>query len=1049
MGWAQGLQPEKRSGHVNKELAEVKGFLEEKDAKLWLEKFFRENLGLLSKILTGVELLEFQSMMIKAMFNVDYFLAICSRGSGKSFICAIFLILYASLNQGIKIGIIANSFRQARLLMQKIIDLRQDPKAKFLAQMITDKDISLKNDEWVIRIGRSQLICLPTGDGCLTLSSRTTYGDSGITRFADVFPKDIDLIVDHQEFSSDKKIWSNGKFRTSDQQFYNGIRDTKRLTTKRGFQIESTLNHKFKCVENGNIAWKEAQNYVIGDNIMIDKSVRWHSSDTELTENECYAFGALIGDGCFGKASAVGFATHDEGIMDRVKLGTPFKWTQCSDKVHWHGGGGDELKFKYLEKFNFKDESSWKTKDKHIPIPVLRSSKSKMSAFIRGLMDTDGSVQTRSDNGKGSHTQVSFFNTSERLIDDLQYVLLHYGIVSNKISRQRTHDKRVGDVNWSKSYELYISGENVLTYANEIGFGLKRKQDTLNRGIANKTRWMSISYDSVPVNINLLEDIAEKSALPNKRMAFAGMANLRRKKIITKSQLRLFIEKYELSGDVRIEGLKQLVSDGVFFDSISSIEDSKAPTADLHVPDGHEYCANGFFSHNSKLRGYRFKVMVIDELLLLSSKLINEVIRPFLSTNTDVTERKKVREAEDILVSQGKLEDKDRIQWGNNKLIGLSSASYSFEYLKTMYDEYEKAIFEKRADNAKYSIFHISYDCLPAELYDQALIASAKAQMSEAQFGREFMSQFTDDSSGYFKMSKMIACTYSDGEGQPVEAMGEKGATYIISGDISWSESDGSDDFVFHVIKYFRETDIGVVVHSYALPGTAMKEHIKYFHFLYKAFSPELIIFDFMGGVQFLSAANESELFKTDGIEIKTIDVEVEDPTKYQEDLKSIRNIHNLSDNRICIQRKPSGNFIRQANEILQAAFDHKRLMFASMAIDDDFVKQTSMPVPVNDLKFLRETMTIKQNSVDFVENLKDNINMIRTQCALIEVASTPQGNQTFDLPLNLKRQRGSGKARKDSYSALVLGNWGLQIYRDMMATPKEDDYGTFEPFIC
>jgi len=616
MGWAQGLQPEKRSGHVNKELAEVEGFLEEKDAKLWLEKFFRENLGLLSKILTGVELLEFQSMMIKAMFNVDYFLAICSRGSGKSFICAIFLILYASLNQGIKIGIIANSFRQSRLLMQKIIDLRHDPKAKFLAQMITDKDISLKNDEWVIRIGRSQLICLPTGDG-------------------------------------------------------------------------------------------------------------------------------------------------------------------------------------------------------------------------------------------------------------------------------------------------------------------------------------------------------------------------------------------------------------------------------------------------SKLRGYRFKVMVIDELLLLSSKLINEVIRPFLSTNTDVTERKKVREAEDILVSQGKLEDKDRIQWGNNKLIGLSSASYSFEYLKTMYDEYEKAIFEKRADNAKYGIFHISYDCLPAELYDQALIASAKAQMSEAQFGREFCSQFTDDSSGYFKMSKMIACTYPDGEGQPVEAMGEKGATYIISGDISWSESDGSDDFVFHVIKYFRETDIGVVVHSYALPGTAMKEHIKYFHFLYKAFSPELIIFDFMGGVQFLSAANESELFKTDGIEIKTIDVEVEDPTKYQEDLKSIRNIHNLSDNRICIQRKPSGNFIRQANEILQAAFDHKRLMFASMAIDDDFVKQTSMPVPVNDLKFLRETMTIKQNSVDFVENLKDNINMIRTQCALIEVASTPQGNQTFDLPLNLKRQRGAGKARKDSYSALVLGNWGLQIYRDMMATPKEDDYGTFEPFIC
>lgn len=616
MAWIEGEQRKHRKPYTNEDLANVKGFLEEKDAKLWLEKFFRENITLLSKVLTGVELLEFQSMMVKAMFNTDYFLAVCSRGSGKSFICALFLILYGALNQGVKIGIIANSFRQSRLLMQKILDLRLDPKAKFLRQIIGDKDISLKNDEWVIKIGRSKLIALPTGDG-------------------------------------------------------------------------------------------------------------------------------------------------------------------------------------------------------------------------------------------------------------------------------------------------------------------------------------------------------------------------------------------------------------------------------------------------SKLRGYRFKVMVIDELLLLSSKLINEVIMPFLSTNTDVTDRKKVKDAEDVLISQGKLKEEDRIQWGNNKLIGLSSASFSFEYLFEIYKQYESAILSGDNKTARYGIFHLSYECLPPELYDQGLISKARAEMSEAQFGREFLSKFSDDSSGYFKMSKMVACTYADGEGQCVEAMGEKGGVYILSGDVSWSESEGSDDFVFHVIKYFPETNLGVVVHSYALPGTAMKEHIKYFHFLYKAFKPQLIVFDFMGGVQFLSAANESELFKADNIEVKTIDVEVEDSTNYSEDVKSIRNLYNLSENRICIQRKPSSNFIRQANELLQGAFDHKRIMFAGAAIDDEFSYQTNLPVPVESLKFLRDNLTIKPSTVDFVENLSDNIKMIKTQCALIEVSTTPQGSQTFDLPLNLKRQRGANKARRDSYSALVLGNWGLQIYKDMMAAPKEDDYGTFEPFIC
>lgn len=614
--WEKGKQPERQISISNKELAEVEGFLEEKDAKIWLEKFFRENLTFLSKILTGVELLEFQSLMIKAMFNVDYFLAICSRGSGKSFICAIFLILYASLNQGVKIGIIANSFRQARLLMQKILDLRLDPKAKFLKQIITDKDISLKNDEWVIRIGRSQLVCLPTGDG-------------------------------------------------------------------------------------------------------------------------------------------------------------------------------------------------------------------------------------------------------------------------------------------------------------------------------------------------------------------------------------------------------------------------------------------------GKLRGYRFKVMVIDELLLLSSKLINEVIRPFLSTNTDVTDRKKVREAEDKLVAQGKMKDEDRIQWGSNKMIGLSSASYSFEYLKTMYDEYESAVHDdKREDSAKYGVFHLSYECLPSELYDQALIASARAQMSEAQFGREFLSRFTDDSSGYYKMSKMKACSYPDGEGQSVEAVGEKGAEYILSGDISWSESEGSDDFVFHVIKYFQETGIGVLVHSYALPGTAMKDHIRYFHFLLKSFNIKFIVFDFAGGVQFLSAANESELFKSDKLEVKTIDVDVDDPTKYSEDIQSIRNSYNLAEKRICIQRKPSSNFIRQGNELLQAAIDHRRIWFAGAATDDEFERQIKLPIPVESLKFLRDTTTVKPNVVDFVENLRDNIEMTKTQCALIEVTSTPQGTQTFDLPPNLKKQRGANKARRDSFTALMLGNWGVSIYRDMLSAPVEEEQSTFVPFL-
>lgn len=611
MSWEIGGQKAWQKPYSNADLAKTTGYLEEKDAMLWLEKFFRENIALLSKILTGVELLPFQSMMVKAMFNTDYFLAICSRGSGKSFICALFIILYASLNQGVRIGIIANAFRQSRLLMQKILDLRTDPKARLFAQCITN--VSLKNDEWVIEIGRSKIVCLPTGSG-------------------------------------------------------------------------------------------------------------------------------------------------------------------------------------------------------------------------------------------------------------------------------------------------------------------------------------------------------------------------------------------------------------------------------------------------EKLRGYRFKVMVIDELLLLPSKLINEVIMPFLSTNTDVTNRKKIREAEASLIKQGKMTEDDREVFGHNKLIGLSSASYSFEYLYTMYKQYEAAILSGDNANARYGIFHISYDCLPEELYDQALIEKARSEMSEAQFGREFLSKFTDDSSGYFKMSKMKDCTYPDGEGQSVMAMGCKDGVFILSCDSSWSESEGSDDFVMHVIRYFPETEIGVLVHSYALPGTAMKDHIKYFHFLYKSFMPDLVVMDYNGGVQFLAALNESETFKSDNIEIKTIDVDAHDPLTYQDSIRQIKSLQNKSEHKICLQVKPMSDYIRRANELLQASFDHKRLMFAGAATDDEFEYQTKLPIPIGELKFLRDNLTLKPSTVDFVENLKDNIEMTKVQCAMIEVSSTPQGTQTFDLPANLKKQRGANKARRDSYAALLLGNWGLQILKDMRSAPKEESQESFVP---
>lgn len=450
-----------------------------------------------------------------------------------------------------------------------------------------------------------------------------------------------------------------------------------------------------------------------------------------------------------------------------------------------------------------------------------------------------------------------------------------------------------------------------------------------------------------------------------------------------------------------------------------------------------------------KLRGFRFQRMIIDELLLMPEKILNEVILPFLSVVENPTERQKQYDLETVLIQQGKMSEEDRYRWPNNKIIGLSSASYKFEYLYKLYQQYESLIFNNsEKDNAHRVIMHFSYDCAPDQLYDQNLINQAKATMSQSQFDREFGAVFTDDSSGYFKVSKMALCTIPDGEGQAVEVIGDPAAQYILAFDPSWSESDGSDDFSMQLIKINPEKRNGTIVHSYALSGTNLKKHIEYIHYLLTHFNIVSIVGDYNGGVQFINSCNESEIFKKAGIKLDMFDADFDNPQEYDKALRDARNQYNISTRRIVHLRKPSSAWIRYANESLQAAFDHKRIWFAGAAMDEAYNRQRLANIPIQTLKFSRHDDEKESGAkqIDFIEQLKDNIELIKVQCALIQVNTSAQGTQSFDLPLNLKKQRGADKARKDSYSTLVLGNWMMQTYFDMINLQEQNVQATFVP---
>lgn len=453
-----------------------------------------------------------------------------------------------------------------------------------------------------------------------------------------------------------------------------------------------------------------------------------------------------------------------------------------------------------------------------------------------------------------------------------------------------------------------------------------------------------------------------------------------------------------------------------------------------------------------KLRGFRFQRIIIDELLLMPEKVYNEVIMPFLAVIENPTEKQKIQNLENKLIAAGKMTEEERVKWPSNKLIGLSSASYKFEYLYKVYQQYENSIYNPgHKDNARRVIMQLSYDTAPSALYDENLISQAKASMSQSQIDREFGAIFTDDSAGFFKISKMSECTIPDGEAPCVEISGEKGDEYILSFDPSWSEAETSDDFAIQIIKLHPERKTGTLVHSYALSGTNLRKHIEYFEYILEHFNIVFIVGDYNGGVQFINAANESEIFKQKGLNIKYFEADFDNPEKYQQSLRESRREYNVSSQKICHLRKPTSSWIRLANEQMQSVFDHKKLFFASSAMDDNFKAQQNKKIPIQKIKFLRsgkDEQNVGAKMIDFIEHQKDMIDLTKAECALIQVATSANGSQTFDLPSELKRQKGVDRAKKDSYSALLLGSWGMNMFYDMMALKEENNSGFTPIFI-
>jgi len=292
---------------------------------------------------------------------------------------------------------------------------------------------------------------------------------------------------------------------------------------------------------------------------------------------------------------------------------------------------------------------------------------------------------------------------------------------------------------------------------------------------------------------------------------------------------------------------------------------------------------------------------------------------------------------------------------------------------------------------------------------------------------------------------------------------GDDKSRYLLATDPNASESDTSD---FFAMVLFRIEDDGrfTQVHTYGIAGSKYSNHIKYFHYMLKHFNIEMIVMDNAGGIQFLRACQESKIFSDDPIPLELItdvDLSVSEDAAEKAELKKFRNTYNKTRGRIVYLQKFTADWARQSNEDLQFSIDSGQIKWASdiSAIDREFQKAQKVDIGIEKLTFTgdenidfqgniieddykkfnkKEARIAKQ--IDFIEHQEFLMTLTRRQIASIEPRVNASGNSVqFVLPKELQNQKGRNRARRDLYTAVLMGNWIVKKFIAMEKLKPDD----------
>ena len=310
--------------------------------------------------------------------------------------------------------------------------------------------------------------------------------------------------------------------------FETGVKQVYRLKTAEGFELRLTADHPVMKVERTTrykveTQWSNAGDLKPGDKIIINNHRdfgNW-SVKGKYTEEEGYLIGLLLGDGTIKEDKVILSSWGDSEGVKAVRS-VVYEYAQFlphrSDFGGWTAVKGRteyRLSMGYLKRL--AKELELNPGMKAISKKMEKASADFCEGLLRGLFDADGSVQGNQSKG----VSIRLAQSDLDILKAVQQMLLRFGIFS-RIYMNRRGERKVkmpdgkGGIKeyiTKPQHELVISKENILYFAEKIGFDDSEKMEKLENAIRNykrkmnRERFVATVKEVVPDGIEKVYDV--------------------------------------------------------------------------------------------------------------------------------------------------------------------------------------------------------------------------------------------------------------------------------------------------------------------------------------------------------------------------------------------------------------------------------------------------------------------------------------------------------------------------------------------------------------